>query len=267
MIQSITFKTNQFLLKSEEEGFVYKEVLFTDLKSIESSFNYVGDKTLYKIDTEIISNEYFWMSIDYGSPTPHREVLINIETFNEDINPRKENQVELTSQSFFLYSFKNKLLYASNSRHLNLFISVLKSQTNKNFQINKVYINSDEFMSKIKNVKKISFSAFDDLFFSNTKEYNAIIDLTGTSCPKKFTLIANYDNHSITNFLKGLFTKRKNSSISELMISGFDSDGFEMLYNTDTFSNKIPLRIKKNNEGVYDMEEIKNNLLDKIKHD
>ncbi len=33
MIQSITFKTNQFLLKSEEEGFVYKEVLFTDLKS------------------------------------------------------------------------------------------------------------------------------------------------------------------------------------------------------------------------------------------
>ena len=154
MIQSIAFTTNQLLLKSEVEGFVYKEVSYADLNPIESSFNYVVDKTLYKIDTEIITNEYFWMSIDYGSPTPHREVLINIETFDEDKNPRKENQVELTNQSFFLYSFESKLLYASNSRHLNLFSSVLKSKTKKTFQINKVYINSDEFMSKIKNVKK-----------------------------------------------------------------------------------------------------------------
>jgi hypothetical protein len=92
----------------------------------------------------------------------------------------------------------------------------------------------------------------------------ALKDLTGTDAPEKFTLDTSYSKNSkIVEFVKKLIQSKNDSELNELVIRGVDNDNFGFVFNVDSFVQRISLSSKKNENGKFDAELIKRELLNR----
>ena len=263
MDNKLSFSTFQLILESNSKPLVYNYPEEDSFAGIPKEFNHRG--SVFKICTEL-KEDYFWLVAEFGNPEPRREVLLDIKTYEEEKNERKTTQVELTNQSFLLYIFRSKLLYLSRSNHAQLMSKILSKESVDKFLIKRVYGNIHEFIAAIKTVNKIKFTGLNNLFSPNSKQYNALEILTGSSAPESFSLEATYSNkdNKMMNFMRFLDKSRSNFHIDKLVITGFDESNMEKIYNVDTFTSKIPIYCYKNSEGVYDHDMIKKEIMNKI---
>lgn len=262
-MEKISFTTLQLIWESDLNALRFSEAVKEAFLKIPNEFDYLENGTYYKITTELTDN-YFWLVAEYGRPEPHRNNWVDITTSKEEKNKRKNTQVELTNQTFLFYSFNSKLLYLSNSRHINLMSKILTDKSENKFLVKRLLKNFDEFIAIIKSINKIKFTGFKNLFSSESKEFKAIEDLTGTSAPESFSLEATYNKSKILEFLKRLNKSRNEQQIDKLVICGLDESGLETIYNVDTFTSQISIFCVKNNEGVYEHEIIKNEIIKNI---
>ena len=117
----------------------------------------------------------------------------------------------------------------------------------------------------MKSITKISFTEASNLFNQNSKERKALIDLTGTDAPVQFTIETKYNKVSnITDFIKHLLNSKKEMSLKDLTICGIDNEDFNVVFNTDTFSRKIEIDCIKEDNGKFNIESVKSNLIKKI---
>lgn len=265
-MEKLSFSTLQIIWESDTNTIRYNEAGKKEFTKIPEEFEYSERGTFYKVYTELTDN-YFWLVAEYGKPEPHRDKWVDVNTFEEEKNKRKTTQVELTNQSFLFYSFSSKLLYLSNSRHIKLMSKILSDKSENKFFIKRLLVNFDEFIEIIKSVNKIKFTGFNNLFNTESKEFKAIEDLTGTSAPESFTLEATYNKSKISQFLRRLNQSRLDQQIDKLVITGLDESGLETIYNVDTFTSQINIFCSKNAEGVYEQDLIKSNLMNKINED
>jgi hypothetical protein len=261
-MDKLSFTTLQLILESSNDALRFNEVKKENLINIPSEFEYSENNTFYKSYTEL-NDEYFWLVSEYGKPNPHRENWVDIETHKEEKNKRKGTQVELTHQSFLFYSFESKLLYLSNSKHINLMSKILSEKSGNIFFAKRLIVDFDKFITIIESVNKIKFTGFNNLFSVDSKQFKALEALTGTSAPETFTLEATYKQSAIKEFLKFLHLSKQEHKIEKLVICGLDESGLETIYNVDSFTNQIFINCRKNNEGIYEHEAIKNELISK----
>lgn len=253
-MDKIIFSTFQIIQETTEPGpkfIVPKKDILTNIPAI---FEHRDNDTFYN-GTSDITEEYCWLSLEYGRAQPRRNEVINIETGTQSLNKRKLNETELLHQSFFYYSFENTTAYISDSRQQKLFQQLLNKYCLSNFVIKRLFKDYNEFIEQIKTISSISFTAYNDLFGSDSTRVRALADLTGTNAPSTFTINATYSlplDEKFKQFLYSLKSEQNDSKLSKLVIAGMDENKLATLYNVDTFTNKIQVNLNKNIEGVFD---------------
>jgi hypothetical protein len=155
-------------------------------------------------------------------------------------------------------------LYLSNSQQIKLFSKILSEKTDIDFHIKRQFRDFNEFVSILKSVESIRFTGFKNLFSADSKQYKAIEDLTGTNAPESFFIEAKYKKASIIDFIRNLHKSRQEQKLDKLIICGLDESGLETIYNVDTFVNQISINCERNNEGIFDHNAIKTELLKRI---
>ena len=221
----------------------------------------------YEVECEN-SSEYLWLYFNYGKSSPRNDKVINVGTGEKKDNSRKSDEAELLDQLFVLYSYDKKILYISNLKKRKIVELLLKQKAEKDVSVKSFYKNPTEIISILKKVDKIKFTHASNLFNQNSKERQALIDLTGTDAPESFTIEASYNAHKIDNFLQSLFGSQNENKISDLVICGRDDSDFNFVYNSDSFSRKIEVTCGKSSEsGMFDPESVKQSLLNVIRNE
>ncbi|ATA75017.1 hypothetical protein [Capnocytophaga sp. H2931] len=240
----------------------FKTINENTFDKLEDYFHILHNEIFYEI---IVSkhSDYIWINIDYGNPMPKDENLTNIITGNKLPNKREDDEVELTSQLFILYHYKNNVLYISNIKKMKFINEILSQKLDKKFIVKKHLKTQDEFIKTLKSVSEISFTDVNNLFNDN-EQRKALKDLTGTDAPEKFKITAHYSNNFLNiNFLKKLLNKRGTNS-SSLVIKGTDENNFNFVYNQHNFVKLTEINCKRKSNGKFDSEDVLNNLLKSI---
>lgn len=253
----MNFYKKQILKESDSQGARFVIPDQSDFDNIEKESNFTKGETFYEYKIEI-EDDFVWLSFDYGKTNPRDENLTNIETGKKRKNPRNNNEVEETGKFFVLCKYDGYLYTSDNEKVAALKYFFIKIKLN--FKIKNIYISKDEFIKNLKEVSEINFTNAKNLFNQNSKERQALVDLTGTDAPETFKIKATY-GIGFLNKLKSFFQKINNDN---LIIKGVDEDGFERTYNAETFSKKIPIDVKEDNKGKYDSETVKTNLIQKL---
>jgi len=257
-MEKISFSTFQLIHQTETLGARFVVPDKTLFNSLNNKFEHRDNDSFYYGTLECMDN-YLWICVEYGRAQPRRNDVVNIETGTPSINQRQSNQTELLNQSFFFYLFNNTTAYLSNSKHQNLYQQILNKLCSTNFVIKRLIINYEDFISSIKELSSISFTAHNDLFGSDGVRVRALTDLTGTSSPATFKLTASYSlklDDSIKHFLNQLKSEQNECKLSQLVVSGIDENKLETFYNADTFTNKVPIYATRTSEGVFDSDAV-----------
>lgn len=260
----LSFNVLQLLEEKNSTGerFIYPDI--NSFQGMEDKFSILIDGTYYEVLIEK-HNDHIWILCDFGKPNPRDDHLTNINTGAKRGNERDITETELTQQFFLLYHYENRFLYLSNMKKSGAVKYILKNQLNKNFELKPIHKSADDFLEVLKNINKIEFTNANELFNQDNKKRQALIDLTGTDSPNTFTISAEYSTHSISNFLRELIKEKNFNIIDGLMICGLDVNNFDVIFNGDTFTQKIDISPNKNNGGKYVHDDVRNLLLSVIR--
>ncbi|MEG1333854.1 MAG: hypothetical protein RSD11_09385 [Bacteroides sp.] len=259
-MEKISFSLLQIIeeTKTSGERFMHPDIPFFNL--LEEETKYIFENNYYEV-TVLKGSDYIWMTFNYGNPNPRDEKVTNIETSEKRDNDRKENEVELLSQLFVLYD-NTRTLYLSNSKKKKLLETFLKDKLQANLIIKNFYKTEAEIIDMLKDVSKIEFTHTKDIFSDNSKQKQALRDLTGVDAPEKFTIEAEYKrSNPLTNWIKQLFDAKTNQQISNLVICGRNESNFNFIYNADTFSRKIDICCNREANGKFKQECVLEELL------
>jgi hypothetical protein len=255
------------MIETTEEGSRFIMPSANSFNELEEFFHILIDDVYYEVIVEK-EDDCIWFAFDYGKPDPIDDKLTNVKTGIKKNNLRKNDETELLHQLFALYDFNKKLLYISNSNKKNVFKQMLQEKLQKLFIVKKFFKPKDEFIKILKEVDEISFTEANDLFSQDSKKRQALIDLTGTDAPEKFTLCAKYKKNSkIIDFIKNLIKSKNNTELNELVIKGVDNDNFEFIFNVDSFVQRISIFSKKNEKGKFEAELTKQKLLTRLSNE
>lgn len=262
----INFKSYMIYFGSTERETSYNLPEEKDFEKLKSKYNFERNGIYYRIDTSK-TNSYIWIHIEYGNPMPRPKTIVNIRDDTEKDNQRREDEVELSNQIFFLYSFKYNTLYLSDSRRVGMLKEFFKDELEIDMY-SKPYYSLDKFMSVLKSVDTISFTCEKNLFSNDNKLLTAYEDLTGASSPTKFEIKTKYSTKKeisdIIPFIKKLFKEKDNSNLNRLIIKGVSDDNLNIVYNTDAITESLSINIEKNEEGKYNDFFVRNELLKKV---
>ena len=262
----LNFKTYMIYFGSQEKVTVYNLPEKKDFDKLPNKYKFIKNGVYYRVNTSII-NDDIWIHIEYGNPKPRPKTIINILDDSEKDNQRGEDEVELSSQIFFLYSFKFHTLYLSDSRRKTMLSDFLKEILNVDVHF-KYYFEIEKFLSILKSINSISFTCEKNLFSSDNKLLSAYEDLTGASSPKKLEIKTSYSSkmeiNSIKPFIERLFEEKDKSNLNRLIIRGVSDDNFDMIYNTDTVTESLSIKVERNEEGKYNDIKVRNILLGTI---
>lgn len=256
----IDFNLMQLIIDNKINVETYVNPCKQDFAGIQNDYQFVNDGTLYEVKVSV-DDEYIWFAFDSGKPNPRDEYIYDTITFEKTTNPRQESQTELLDQFFALYYFANNTLYLSNSKKKTFLAAFLKEHIKLDTIIKNFYKTPDDFIKTIKSVGKISFTDAKNLFNQNSKERQALVDLTGTDAPETFCIEATYNNGIISDFIRRMTTNTDN----KISICGIDEEGFECVYNKESFCQKIAVKIKKDDKSKFDNTLVLENLLKAIK--
>lgn len=253
--KSLSFSKFQLYVESQEEIAKTREAKLSDFKNLPKTWSYVYNNTVYECVSEV-KEKYLFLSINYGNSEPRGENLYDFEKEETIANPRTSSQAELRNQLFVYYDFKTELLYLNNSLKKTVVKKILKQKTDLIFNVKDIFVDIDDFMQELNTVNWFEFTSIKDIFSSSGEEAErkALEDLTGTTAPTKFSVKAEYkgkDRYLITKFIKKMGRKFESHQLRGLIIKGKSEEGFERIYNTDTFIQKEVLKnvtVDENNQ-------------------
>lgn len=259
----ISFSIMQLIEESTISGDRFIFPTKSSFDSLEGTIQFNDCQTYYEIAIEV-ADEYILFVFNFGNPTPRDSELTDINTGAKRENSRTITETELNNQAFFFYHFQKSLLYLSNSQKKTAFEKMLKEKLNVDFKLKTLFKDVNEFLNTLKECSRINFSHINDLFSNDSAKKQALADLTGTDSPNEFTITAKYSKHRIENFIRNLVQEKNSNKISSLIINGFDESGFGIVYNTDSFQQKIKINVTKDDNGKFKTDELRNNLLNEI---
>lgn len=258
---TVTFSPMQLIEDSKDSAVRFITPNPDTFIDLPSSFHEYVDDTYYEVNV-LKENDYIWFDIDYGKTNPKDSNITNVITGDKRPNDRDNNEAELISQLFALYKYENNTLYLSNLRKKPLLVTIMEQRLGKNFIIKSYLKNIDEFIAIIKSVDSVSFTEVRDLFNSDSKRRQALKDLTGTDAPDRFSIDAKYTKSlELSNFIRTLCGAKTENKLDDLVVKGIDEDGFEFVFNLESFVNKIHTNSKKNINGKFISSNVRDALL------
>lgn len=230
---------------------------------------YIYNNIHYIFNSTIIEDRFFWLYSEFGKPLPYNKDVIDNETKEKKKNPRTENDIELNNQLFCLYDSKSKRLFISNTKKQKFIECFFKEKLKKDIVIKRDYVKPEEFIDKIKTIEKISFTSRKNLFTDDNTIFEKSNNIFGLGEPEDFKLDLNYSGRKKTdifiNFFNDLTNRKKNLEIDSLVCIGKDDEDMESIFDINSFTQSIPLKTKKQKNGLYNDDKVKKDLLEKIK--
>ncbi|UNF39123.1 hypothetical protein [Bartonella krasnovii] len=221
------------------------------------------------------SSTYYWVYILTGEESPYNPEVIDSENGFQSIpNPRSKKQIEQNKQ-YFGVLIPTKFILLSSSKKLN---QCLQSHYKENFkeEINILpeLINKQDFEKKLRSIKEIK------LEYKKQKQ----LELFGTQSEKYLTELAKnaldgFSTNDVTeieltldiklkeennlrecfwNFLK---KGKKNPILHKLSFVGNTYDKFDVIFNTESFQHTILIKASKDDNGRYNEDSVKKELM------
>lgn len=227
-----------------------------------------NDKEAFSVSIKNTNDYIFWM-IEHGNTQPRDETVYDAETKRTRKNPRTKKELEFMEQFFALYDYDRELFFISVLRKRGIFKKILKQlDDNLDVDIRGIYVNEEEFISKLKTLSEVRFTTTNDIFSTDSDSKNSLEKLIGGKPENDVIFSVEYKQEPIQqfkSFLKKLRKERENFQIKGLLIRGTDSTGFERLLNQDEFIKKIKLKdIDKEENGKFSFEYILKKILSEI---
>lgn len=263
---SLNFSALHFLIGQESPS---AEKLATVFANQEDSYS--SNNTHFRIKKENLDDEYFWLYARYGETLPRSDTVLNTDSQKEEDNPRNTNQAELNKQLFFLYCIGSRTLYLSDISKKPWVEKYLKEKLGKKIVIKSFITDIDEFNRRIKIIKRIKFVAKSNLFSSAGNVMEILPnpkDLFGLGVPEKLLIQADFGNakltHSFTENLRQMVNWKDKCEADSLLCVGLDDKNFEMIFNANSFIQKISVRVEKGKHELYNPEIVQQALIQKL---
>lgn len=128
------------------------------------------------IVTVSCDKDYLFMYFKFGNPYPYSENSLDVDNDELIQTTRRPSEAELNKQVFVLYSFKNNIMYLSNTKKKQLVCDYCSEKLHKEVRIRNIYKNPDEFYNSIKTidsirmVKKRDILTFNEDIFKNASD-------------------------------------------------------------------------------------------------
>lgn len=253
-----------------QEDYDTRLLSLDDLESFISLGNFKKEykDIVYDISVEIHEENYLWLTAKYGNPNPCPSQVLDKENFEYRTNTRTSNLVEMRHQLFMLFDISNNILYLSNQQKKSFIESLLREYLNLGISITSIFVDLDDFDSKIKELKTIKFASTDNLFNSNSTLNSAFKDLLGYGANIDFEITINCKNKPLEkgSILNNLKSRLQNQEVRNLYIVGENDEKFEQVFNAGTFNKKISIKVDENTENLIDEGDVLDTLLRKIRN-
>lgn len=226
---------------------------------------YNTNDNIYRITTQKIDNTYYWIYMEYGGELPYGEKVYDKEKSEILNNPRTKNQAELNKQLFCLYHFDLNTFYISDGRKKSFLEEYLKHKLSKDIVIKRFFKSPQEFVDYVKTIENISFTSKNNLFSINNDIFGDSKDIFGLGQPENFKMDIAYNGRKVTEDFKtkffNLLSKKDNSEIQSLVCIGKDDNKVEAIFDISSFTQTVPLSLRKDELGRYDQNAVQLNLL------
>ena len=245
-----------------------------DLKDIVEKFNkeHTYTNTYYRIKVEDIADQFIWLVASHGKSAPHGEEVI--DTINNTIinNPKQPHHAELNNQFFLLYDKNHSRLYISSNQKKSFVEDYFSSILSKDVILKQYIVSVQEFSNRVQSISSIKLVSKNNLFSEQNDIMQDVKNTFGLGTPANYLLEVNFNKVNKTDKFKDFLNKvlnwRNGSEIDSLICVGNDDQDLQILFNLDTISEKIDISLVKNDNGLYNAEEVKKLILSKVgKHD
>lgn len=220
---------------------------------------------IYRITTQKIDGTYYWIYMEYGGELPYGDKVYDKEKSEILNNPRTISQAELNKQLFCLYDFESKTFYISDGRKKSFLEEYFKHKLSKNILIKRFFKSPQEFVDYVQTIESISFTSKHNLFSINNDIFGDSKDVFGLGQPENFKMDISYNGRKVTENFKAnffnLLSKKDNSEIQSLVCIGKDDNKVEAIFDISSFTQTVPLNLKKDKLGRYDQNVAQQNLL------
>lgn len=267
--------------KLESLGFTIFELaqLNNEHPTVEYINDLIGDDGYYDnedgntyIVSKSIEENNLWLYFEYGAKNPRPDYVIDTDNNNEKVqNPRSASQVEPNKQLFCVYEGDTGNLYLSNQQKKGFMEEFFKSfepEPDQRIFVKRVYIDAEDFLAQLKTVETMKIVARPNLLSTTGDLYQPVIDIFGYGIPEQFEVFAKFGG-SITQAVKDkfmrLFKEQKDGSIKKFICVGKNDDGLETIFNTENFTKKISIRLRKQENELFDADEVKDEIFKQLK--
>jgi hypothetical protein len=210
-------------------------------------------------------NDYLRIQYSDGSTFPRNPSVINIETKQNEPNPRKPNQVE-PREHFALIDFTTNLFWISSQKKRNILLNLFKSEFHTNNIVAKDVYDKEQFISALSKLDKLRFGMVPNLFSNNSSLTEAFKDEINQYEAVEGILELKYDDkfvgNSLSEKIRSLF--KNEGCLDGITISGRDSRNLGMLFNTNVFSRKIEFKAIIDENEMFNSDDVFKKLIEKI---
>lgn len=235
---------------------------------LEDNFIYeIDDNFVYSVETEIVDG-YYWLSMKYGAAHPRPSHIIDRSKGNALVeNKRTESQVEPSSQLFCVYNPNTGNIYVSNSRKRMFLEELFNHYGEHKFWVKRVIVDPEEFLMTLRTVDKMAVAAKTDLLTHAGNLLQPVKDIFGYDAPEQFFISADFGvplSERIIKQFRFFNSECKEGKIKKFICVGKNEHGLETVFNTDNFTQKIVASVKKQENGLYDTNEVRDEIISKL---
>jgi len=211
-------------------------------------------------EVEELPNGYFWVYIRFGTSSPRSDDVYNKVTASMESNPRTIEQSELKGQLFVVYDPNRFTLFISNANKKGFVQKAIMQETGSAVEIKSIIIDVEEFIEKTKIVRKVELIKANNLINSTDETFGAPTDCLGLGMPTEATLSAEFNKkptERFFDFLRNFKSEKSKLKYKGMVCIGRDDKNFEFTFNTENFQQKINLAAQREENGLYNAEGVR----------
>lgn len=221
-----------------------------------------------KIETAKYENRFLSIYFEEGQNHPHPDMVYNASNHQDEDNPKALDQIERDRQTFVLIDEREQKIFLSDLGKKGFIENYLHKEIHKRIVIKSV-IDQQDFMEKIKELKKIYFAASPDIFSETgmldkqlkQDAYNFGTDIEHMSLCIFFG--KNSFPQKAKEKIRELLNQKEDQGFKKIEIAGRTDEGFERIFNIDRIIDKVEIKAQRQDNGLFDEKEVFMNLMEK----
>lgn len=263
MTDSVSFSSFELVVGGKLPDANYLQTAFSPEK-----MSIVHEEYSHQIVREVIDDRFYWFYSNFGKAMPHRDIVIDIPSGTELANPRTAHQVEPNDQLFAIYDSATSIFYISNLNKKGFLRYFLSKFTDEEVVVKNIYKSISDFLEVIKSLETVKFTGSRDLFNREGDLFSSLKNIFGYGEPEEFSIEAKYRipmKHGLKQGILRLAGLQSTGDIRTMVCIGKDERGFENVFDTNKFINKISIPLQKDSQLLFPPDDVKTQTVAKLR--